>query len=155
MIHETPQAVEAVARAICQSRDLSPDCLYQHNFEGDWPEDDRRDYQDPFTGEPRTMLFHKAWRRWEAAARAAIAAIATPPPAANEHAELIEPELPQGTYHLEYFRGWAAYRDALQALSVASPREVELEAVVRAYMSDCSNVECERCSTARTTLDQG
>jgi len=67
--------VERVARAICQSKDLNPDCLYQHNFEGDWPEDDRRDYADPFTGEPRTMLFHKAWRRYEKSARAAISAM--------------------------------------------------------------------------------
>jgi hypothetical protein len=67
--------VEAVARGICQSKDLNPDCLYQHNFEGDWPTDDRREYADPFTGEPRVQLFHYAWRHSTAAAQAALAAI--------------------------------------------------------------------------------
>lgn len=67
--------VERVARAIHETKGTNPDCLYQHNFEGDWPEDDRREYADPFTGEPRVMLFHKAWRHSEKAARAAIAAL--------------------------------------------------------------------------------
>lgn len=67
--------VERVARAIHETQGTNPDTLYQHNFEGDWPEDDRREYADPFTGEPRVMLFHKAWRRSEKAARAAIAAL--------------------------------------------------------------------------------
>ena len=70
--------VEQVARAICESKGLTPNTLYQHNFEGDWPEDDRREYNDPFTGEPRVMLFHRAWRRWDKAARAAIAAMPRP-----------------------------------------------------------------------------
>jgi len=64
--------VEAVARAICSERGFSPNTLYQHNFEGDWPEDDRREYRDPFTDEPRVMLFHRAWRRYEKAAGAVI-----------------------------------------------------------------------------------
>lgn len=69
------QSVEKVARAICKSRGHSPNSLYQHNFEGDWPEDERREYVDAITGESRTMLFHRAWRRYEKAARAAIAAM--------------------------------------------------------------------------------
>jgi len=71
--------VERVARAICASKDINPDCLYQHNFEGDWPEDDRREYRDSFTGEMRTMLFHKSWRHSEKAALAAIAAMLDKP----------------------------------------------------------------------------
>lgn len=67
--------VERVARAIHTTKGLNPDCLYQHNFEGDWPEDERREYEDPFTGEPRVQLFHRAWRRSVAAAIAAIAAM--------------------------------------------------------------------------------
>ena len=72
---ESTGDVEKVARAICQSKDLSPDSLYQHDFEGDWPEDERREYTDSFTGKPRVQLFHRAWRRWDKAARAAIAAM--------------------------------------------------------------------------------
>ena len=65
--------VEEVARAICRSKGLSPDCLYQHNFEGDYPEDDRQEYLDAFTGEKRVMLFHRSWRHSEKAARAVLA----------------------------------------------------------------------------------
>ncbi len=67
------ELVERIARAICQSRDINPDCLYQHNFEGEYPEDERREYADPFTGEPRVQLFHRAWRHSEPAARAVLA----------------------------------------------------------------------------------
>ena len=70
--------VERVARAICQSKDLNPDCLYQHNEGEDWPEDSRNEYIDAFTKEPRVMLFHKAWRHSEKAARAALAAMPQP-----------------------------------------------------------------------------
>lgn len=75
----TPAAdeVEAVARAIHGAKMVghNPDCLYQHHDHEDWPVDDRREYADPFTGEPRVQLFHKAWRRYETAALAAIAAM--------------------------------------------------------------------------------
>jgi hypothetical protein len=72
------EMVERVARAICASKSINPDCLCQHNFDGDWPEDDRRDYHDPFTGKPRTMLFHRAWRHYEKGAVAAIEAMREP-----------------------------------------------------------------------------
>lgn len=69
--------VERVARAIhsVKMSGHNPDCLYQHHDYESWPVDDRREYADPFTGEPRVQLFHKAWRHYEAAARAAIAAV--------------------------------------------------------------------------------
>jgi len=67
--------LEAVARAICAARSISPDSLYQHNFEGDYPTDDRREYVDAFTGEPRVMLFHFAWRHSVPAAQAALDAL--------------------------------------------------------------------------------
>lgn len=65
--------VEPLARAICKTKGIEPDCLYQHNFEGDYPEDERRSYADPFTGEPRVQLFHRAWRHSVPAATAALA----------------------------------------------------------------------------------
>ncbi len=72
---QASEAVEAACRAICEVRGTSPDALYQHNFEGDFPEDERREYADPFTGEPRTQLFHRAWRTHDKIAIAAIAAV--------------------------------------------------------------------------------
>ena len=77
--HPAPELVERVARAISLSRDLNPDCLYEHNFEGDWPTDERREFADAITGKPRVQLFHRAWRRWEKAAVAAIAALSDNP----------------------------------------------------------------------------
>lgn len=71
--------IERVARAIHETKGTNPDCLYQHNFEGDWPEDERREYHDPFTGEPRVQLFHRAWRHSVAAAEAAISALSASP----------------------------------------------------------------------------
>ena len=68
--------VEAVARAIHGAKmpGHNPDCLYEHHDYEPWPVDDRREYADPFTGKPRVQLFHKAWRRYESAATAAITA---------------------------------------------------------------------------------
>lgn len=169
--HETPQAVEAVAQAIADAQFGAP-------FDGfQWPE---------------------AWDHFETLARAAIAAITTPPPS-NEHAELIAKDIaflgvemqrwldkgpneqphyangvrPFSTGDLKHFVATLTKAaDALQALSVASSREVEdlsddaamaillnatdendvgygqdirrtLRAIKRAHLS------------ARTTLDQG
>lgn len=69
--------IERVARAIhgVKMRGHNPDCLYQHEEYEDWYVDDRREYADPFTGQPRIQLFHKAWRHYEKAATAAIAAM--------------------------------------------------------------------------------
>ncbi len=69
--------LERVARAIHGAKMPShnPDCLYEHHEWDKWPVDDRREYADPFTGQPRVQLFHKAWRHYEEAARAAIAAM--------------------------------------------------------------------------------
>ena len=63
---------EKLARALCSSKDINPDCLYQHNFEGDWPTDERQEYSDTFTAEPRVMLFHRAWRHYAKMADALI-----------------------------------------------------------------------------------
>lgn len=71
--------VERVARAILAVKDLSGDTLYQHHEWEDWPTDERTEYKDAFTGEPRIMLFHKAWRCREKEARAAIAALSLTP----------------------------------------------------------------------------
>ena len=53
---------------------MNPDCLYQHNSEGDYPEDERREYSDPFSGQPRVQLFHRAWRTNEKPMRTALEA---------------------------------------------------------------------------------
>ena len=80
------ERIEAVARAICLSKGLSPDTLYQHNFEDEYPEDARREYRDPFTHKLRVQLFHKSWRHLAKAAEAAIDALAllTTQPSAGE-----------------------------------------------------------------------
>jgi len=69
--------VERVARAIhgVKMEGHNPDCLYEHHEWEKWPVDDRREYADPFTGATRVQLFHMAWRRYESAAQAAIAAM--------------------------------------------------------------------------------
>ncbi len=74
---EAPDLVERVARAIHSAKMTghNPDCLYEHHEHEKWPVDDRREYRDAFTDELRVQLFHKAWRHYEEAARAALAAI--------------------------------------------------------------------------------
>ena len=66
--------VEAVARAICATRGLSPDALYQHHEWEPWPID-RRDEYVGLDGEVRINLMHYAWRRHTERAEAAIAAL--------------------------------------------------------------------------------
>lgn len=68
--------VEIMARAMSAARNLSPDSLYQHNDYEDWPEDHRNEYICVITGKPMVAIFHRAWRHHEAAARAALAALA-------------------------------------------------------------------------------
>lgn len=72
----TPKADEvvAVARAICATRGLSPDRLYQHHEWEPWPID-RRDEYVGLDGEVRISLMHYAWRRHTERAEAAIAAL--------------------------------------------------------------------------------
>lgn len=72
----TPKAdeVEAVARAICATRGLSPDALYQHHEWEPWPID-RRDEYVGLGGEVRINLMHYAWRRHTESAEAVIAAL--------------------------------------------------------------------------------
>lgn len=70
-----PDAVEDVARAISTAKGINPDAIYQHHEGEDWPVDDRREYVDAFSGEKRVMLSHKAWRRSEKFATAALAAL--------------------------------------------------------------------------------
>lgn len=72
----TPRAdeVEAVARAICATRGLSPDALYQHHEWEPWPID-RRDEYVGLGGEVRINLMHYAWRHHTERAQAAIAAL--------------------------------------------------------------------------------
>ncbi len=71
--------VERVARAIHATKGTNPDCLYEHHEHEKWPVDERQEYADPFSGEPRVRLMHRAWRRSEPAARAAIAALSSTP----------------------------------------------------------------------------
>lgn len=78
MTEHDPELVEAVARAISASKGINPDCFYQHNFEGDYPEDDKREYIDTFSGEHRVQLFHRAWRHSVKAAESALTAINLP-----------------------------------------------------------------------------
>lgn len=89
--HTAPSGdeVQRVARAIhgAKMEGHNPDCLYEHHECENWPVDDRREYADPFTGKTRVQLFHKAWRRYESAAQAAIAAMR---PASGELVDDVE-----------------------------------------------------------------
>lgn len=133
--HETPQAVEAVA--------LEPIAwLYTKG--------EKRSLQDK----------RQSWnceRGW--AETPLFAAITTPPPASNEHAELIA--------QLNDVTGVTPWRavahliilaaDALQALS---PREVRLEEALNAILDrgperDRKWIGMSAKDIARTTLDQG
>jgi hypothetical protein len=51
--------VETVARAIHGAKmpGHNPDCLYEHHEWDKWPVDDRREYADPFTGQPACNCF--------------------------------------------------------------------------------------------------
>lgn len=70
------EAVERVARAIYRQHDLDPDTLYEHHEWEKWPVDERRDYVDAISGEPRVSLMHRGWRKRTRHARAAIEALA-------------------------------------------------------------------------------
>lgn len=71
----TTPLIEAIARALSNAKGLSPDALYQHNDYEDWPEDHRNEYICSITGNPVVQVFHRAWRRHESAAQAALTAI--------------------------------------------------------------------------------
>ncbi len=66
--------IEAAARAIYRQSDLDPDTLYEHHEWEKWPVDERREYVDVLSGEPRVSLMHRGWRKRTAHARAALTA---------------------------------------------------------------------------------
>jgi hypothetical protein len=68
------ERVEAVARAIYRQSNLDPDTLYEHHEWEKWPVDERREYVDAISGEPRVSLMHRGWRKRTAHARAALSA---------------------------------------------------------------------------------
>lgn len=70
--------VEVVARLLIEQRGVNPDSLYQHHEWEDFPIDERRDYADPFTGEPRSCLMHRAWKKRIPDAKQILAALAQP-----------------------------------------------------------------------------
>lgn len=67
--------IEIMARAISRTRNLNPDALYQHHEHENWPEDHRNEYVCAITDKPMVQIFHRAWRRHEAAATAALSAL--------------------------------------------------------------------------------
>lgn len=68
------EVVERVARAIYRQSDLDPDTLYEHHEWEKWPVDERREFVDAISGEPRVSLMHRGWRKRTLHARAALSA---------------------------------------------------------------------------------
>lgn len=121
--------IERVARAIhgAKMEGHNPDCLYQHQEYEDWYVDDRREYADPFTGQPRIQLFHKAWRHYEKAAIAAIAAMRGEPVNATDAENQRKIGLMWET--LTYVRE-ASECDASRVAAKVTMQEVEVNGVL-------------------------